>query len=206
MTGRLTALLDRLAPVVWPTLRERYRADCCVAAAAILKQVFAKHGFSAEVVPVTVEIFNAAMDRLLRKAPLPDNREQREKLLDITGAWSVGILPPGPAPLAIRDARGGGYGGHLALHVEDVIIDAAIRQADRPHKGIVMPDMLVTEAKDLLAEGAAYLRVNDCTIVYRRIDDHSYRSAPDWNRRTTPYPETLRGILQRINQKAVSAR
>jgi hypothetical protein len=199
MTDRLAALLDRLADVAYPALRERYRADCCVAAAAILKRVFEVYGFKSEVIPVAVEIYNAQMDKLLRQGTrLPEDRERREMFFDLTGAWSVGLMPSGPAPLAINDQRGGGFGGHLILHVEDCLIDATIKQADRPHKQIVLPELVVTEAAHLVSDGVMHLRVNDCAVVYRRIDDHSYRSAPDWRRRTTPFPETVRTILAKI--------
>lgn len=199
MTPELTQLLDRLAPVAWPALRERYNADCCIAAAAILKEVFRRRGFDAKVIPVTVEVYNARMDKLLRSGTkLPEDRARREMLLDLTGAWSVGIQPAGPAPLAINDQRGGGYGGHLILNVEDCLVDASIKQCDRPQRQIVLPDMVVTEARYLLEDGVMHFKIHDLTVVYRRLDDQSYLKARDWTRRTTPYPETLRAILTRL--------
>ncbi len=52
----LAYLLDRLAPVAYPVLREHFQPDCCIAAAAIRTRVFKECGFAAETVPVSVEV------------------------------------------------------------------------------------------------------------------------------------------------------
>lgn len=199
----LDTLIDRLAPVAYPAMLESYRPDCCVAAAAILMHVFRECGYRAGVITVTVEIYNAAMVDLLERDAIPSDREEKLALLESTGAWGVGIVPPSyPIDTPLRDTRrpmGGGYGGHLLLCVNQFLVDATIMQAQRVEKDIRLPLMLWSnQAKALLCDGNLFLGVNNCAVVYRRIKDDSYRAAPDWQRRTTPYPETVRKILERI--------
>jgi hypothetical protein len=203
----LKEIVDSLAPVVYPALREEYTRDCCIAAAAILTRVFDEYGYRAEVVPVTVHIFNAAMVSLINKGPLPDDETQRHMLFDLTGAHGVGIVPASATLSAASRVRGGGYGGHLLLRVENWLIDATIRQAERLEKKMPLPNMIAVDRADQLERnGRLNLSVGSCELVYARIHDQSYRTAPDWTRRSTPYPETVRKILARATQGELHAR
>ncbi len=199
----LRALIDRLAPVAYPTMREEYRPDCCIAAAAILIRVFKECGYEAEPVPVTVEVYNEAMVKLLESGnPLPSDLERKRLLLDLTGAWGVAIAPADtPVVSPLRDQRrplGGGYGGHLLLRVNEYLIDATIQQAERPEYQIKLPPMIVAcHAERLMRDGKLFLEVGTCHVVYRRITDESYREATDW-KRTKPFRQTVNKILQRI--------
>jgi len=203
----LLELIERLAPVAYPALCEEYLPTCCIAAAAILTRVFREYGYRAEVIPATVRIYNAGMVKLLRdRVRIPDDEERREMFFELHKAWGVGIVPASAKVSALQDRRGGGYGGHLLLRVNRFLIDPTIRQAERPDKDINLPDMLYyPHAEEFAQSGRLAVEVNGCHVFYDRIDDMSYRSAPDWNRRSTPYPETVQKIIQRITAKPVSA-
>jgi hypothetical protein len=198
----LPELFDRLSDVVYPALLEAYRPDCCIAAAAILTRVFDHFGYRANVIPVSVEIYNAAMLKAFRanvNIPPASEPAKREMFFELTGAWGIGIFPGG----AVRDRRGRpGYGGHLLVYVERFLVDATIKQAERPEKNVILPNMIVVgEAADrLVRQGSVSLQVGDCAIRYKKIDNESYRTAPDWTRRTTPFPETVRRILSRVDE------
>ncbi len=87
----------------------------------------------------------------------------------------------------------------MLLRVNVYVVDATIRQAELPEKDIVLPDMVVTRnAEVLVRDGKLLLEVNGCHLIYRPIEDESYRTAPDWKRRTNPYRQTVQKILQRI--------
>jgi hypothetical protein len=203
----LRELIARLAPVVWPALREEYTPDCCIAAAAILKRVFALYGYASEAMPVTVRIYNAAMLKLISNGrPLPDDHAALQRLFNLTGAWGLGILPESartdiPITFASeRAALGGRFGGHLVLRVREYIIDAALGQADRPHKQIHIPSLICGQVFPEFMAGNAPLELNvrGCMVSYGRLNDYTFRSAPDWRRRATPFPETVHKIIERI--------
>lgn len=194
----LTDLISRLAPVAYSTLREEYTRDCCIAAAAILRRVFEVHGYTAEVIPVTVEVYNPEMSGLFKRGFKIDKNRDRT-LMEITGAWSVGIVPASATLSAVNRVPGGGYGGHLLLRVCNFLIDPTIKQVDRPDKNITMPEMIATpHAEDLVRDDELRLDVGGCLVRYQPLNDHSYVTAPDWVRRSSPYPETVRRILTRL--------
>lgn len=199
----LEDLLARLGPVAYPTLREEYTPDCCIAAAAILLRVFEHYGYKAQVVPVTVQVYNAAMIKLLKgNTRLPEDPLRRELLFEVTGAWGVGIVPASAVLSYLRNRTEGGYGGHLLLRVEQYLVDATIAQVNRPDKQMVMPQLLVSPyAADLLREGSLAIEANECTVVYRLSSDESYQTAIDWKRRVSPVPETLKRILYRVEKE-----
>lgn len=150
--------------------------------------------------PVAVYVYNAAMQHLMANGKeIPDDRAQRRLLFDLTGAWGVGIVPASAALSALGDVPYGGYGGHLILCVGEFTVDTTIQQTQRPDKGILLPPMLSTQfAAELMSAGRLILEVGDCKVIYDRIADESYRDAPDWKRRSTPYPETVRKIIARV--------
>jgi hypothetical protein len=179
---------------------ESYTRDCCIAAAAILTRVFDEYGHKAQVIPVTVEVYNAPMVHLFKHGfKLPDDKARRKALFELTGAHGVGIVPASAMLSALSKARGGGFGGHLLLRVENFLIDSTIKQVDRPEHNMLMPDLIAVEhAEDLLRDRELRLDVGGCMVVYKPLGDQSYRTAPDWVRRTSPYPETVRKIIARL--------
>jgi hypothetical protein len=193
----LTDLMRRMSGIVYPAMCEEYTKDCCIAAASVLRRVFQLYGYAAEPVPVGVEIFNAAMTKLIISGmDFPDDPKERMRLWDVTGAWGIGINAESAKVSAANGYKG--YGGHLLVRVQGIIVDATIQQAERPARNMLMPPMIVAPANALMRERVLELNVGDCRLVYRLLGDHSYRTAPDWLRRTTPYPETVNKIIQRI--------
>lgn len=195
----LPDLIRSLAPVAYPALCEHYTPDCCIAAAAILTRVFREFGYRAEPVPVGLEVYNTAMMNALERGvaiPGPDEPERRDLFFDLTGAWGVGVLPG----MVGFDRKGRpGYGGHMILRVKGYLVDATIQQAQRPAKQIELPALLATpHAADLVRNGHVTLEVNQCAVRYSLLNNQTYRTAPDWQRRSTPYPEVVRKILTRL--------
>jgi hypothetical protein len=193
LTRALDDLLFRLQHVAYPTLREEYAPQCCIAAAAILTRIFDIYGYRATVIPVSVMIVNAQMAKILKQGiEIPDDPEKRAMFFDVTKAWGVGICPAS----AINEAT---YGGHLLLRVKEFLVDTTIKQAERPLKFIHLPEMIVCDmAHNLCTRGYLSLAIGSCVVTYTRIQDESYRTAPDWRRRATPFPETVRKIIQRV--------
>jgi hypothetical protein len=196
----LDDLINRLILIAYPALREEYTPDCCIAAAAILTRVFAEYGYKAEVLTVAVAVYNQAMVKVLNQGiAIPNEPNAREMFFSITGAWGVGITPGSAAVSAKKGIDG--FGGHLILRVNDYLIDATIQQVSRPEKKIVLPPMLVIDKADELVKGGKRaVQVGSCVVVYVPIVNETYRTAPDWVRRSTPFPETVRKIIARVEQ------
>jgi hypothetical protein len=194
-------LLRRLDGVAWGALREEYTPDCCIAACAVLRRVFDYYGHTAEPVPCNVYIFNAVCARLLERCGVPSNAEARRKLYALTGAHSVGITEE--SEFAGAPVKGGRFGGHLVLRVRDALVDATLKQADRPAHKIMLPDFLTLRnaPRNFAGDRRIELTVNGCWLVYDESNNQKFRHAPDWLRRTTPYPETVRRIIERVEAK-----
>lgn len=193
-------LMNRLRAVAWDAMREEYVPNCCIAACAVMRRVLDHYGYVTEPVPVSVEIMNAKMTKYTLENPsfqMPTDPARRKMFLDITGAWGIGIMPESRA---VSRANGyDGYGGHLLLHCNGKLIECSLKQADRPEFKMEFPTLFTVDVdRDWLRGGHALeLTVNGCTLIYRRIHDHTFRTAPDWTRRTTPFPETVRKIIER---------
>lgn len=195
-------LLRRLDGVVWAALREEYAASCCIAACAVLRRVFDYYGYSSEPVPCNVYIYNGACSNMLdRGTRIPDDPAEKRRLYALTGAWAVGITEE--SETAGAPVPGGRFGGHLLLRVRDALIDSTLKQADRPAHKIVLPNFLSMRNApgNFAGDRRIELTVNGCWIVYDQTSNYKFRHAPDWLRRTTPYPETVRRIIERVEAK-----
>lgn len=177
----LANLLKTLAPVARKTLLHYYAPNCCIATCAALAKVFALYGYKATPLPVEVHIFNPAMAKVILAGQQPVVRDPAwRRWMDLTGAYSIGIAP---ASRHLSAARGiDAFGGHLVLLVKGMMIDASVQQAERPAFKIVLPDMVaIPFPQTLLRGGALSLRdANGMLMVYRRITDYSFLTAPDW--------------------------
>jgi hypothetical protein len=198
----LEVLLKAMEPVVWPTLRERFRADCCVAACRILREVFADYGYRAQQVPMQLFVFNAPMRAMLdAKTAFPDDPAERTAFFDEHGAWSVGIGPHlNDGPL-----KPDGYRGHLVLNVEGVLVDPSLQQAQRAAKGILLPLLLwfqphqgfFAKPKGQRTSGM----IGDCLVAYRRIRDDSYLTGRNWREKHAGVPETYFKIARLVREQ-----
>lgn len=172
----LEQLLGAMEPVVRRTMLRRFNSDCCIATCKIMQTIFAEYGFRAEPFPVSVYIHNAKQFELIKNGTLPDSGEEREAL----GAWAVGLVAGGKVPNGRQ-----GFGGHLVLHVEGMLIDASLQQADRPERAITLPPLLAVPAEPGFfgrrAKGQQMAGiVNGCMVVFKRIENEGWRSAPNW--------------------------
>jgi hypothetical protein len=129
---------------------------------------------------------------------IPSDPTGRELFFAVTGAWSIGILPGMTPP--------GGYAGHLILRVGPYLVDASIKQCERPDKQMELPCLLATrQAERLLAQGQLAIDVGPCVLRYTLIEpEQDYRRSPDWVRRTTPFPETVKKIMARLEDGDVT--
>lgn len=195
------AVLDAMQPVVRREMLKEFTPDCCIATTRVLKRALAVFGIEAEPVAVGVRIYNAAMRRLLNRAPLPTDPRKKERLLALTGAWGIGICPHG------NEER---FGGHLVLRVGSLLVDASLQQAERPNKGILLDPLVVAKPHPAFFAPKQYgeefgIDIHGCLVVYERIRDESFRRAPDWLRTGSPYTDVLRGIVsatkERLNQQ-----
>ena len=82
--------------------------------------------------------------------------------------------------------------------MQDVLVDAAIRQYDRPEREIHMPDMLVTPIPAGFASGVpAKQIVNGCLIVQCRTGDQQFRLLPGWSKRNGTISEHQHDLIER---------
>lgn len=194
-------LIARLTPVVWPALREEYAPDCCIAATRILKGVFEHYGYTSQGVPCNVYVFNPKCHELMQKGLVPEDPQERLALYEKTGAWGLGITRD--SERLGREIPGGRFGGHLVLKVRQVLIDATLKQADRPDKQIVLPDFAVMRNVPggfWTDKNFTVFVDNGCTVTYEHNHNYSYRAAPDWMRGAefAPYLETVNKIIARV--------
>lgn len=197
----LDDLLQRMAPVARPVLLEHWVPNCCIAGCAVLARVFRFYGYTSEPVPVKVEAYNAKMLEIIRKgSPIPERGDPNRRLwFDLTGAYGIGIMPESAD--IMHNVPGGGYGGHLVLRVKNVMVDATIAQASRPGAGIVFPEFGTWPAtvEFLQGERLCLQLEQGGAAVMTRIDDYSFRRAPDWTakeKHLAPMNEIIRGIEQ----------
>jgi hypothetical protein len=198
MTVRLARLLARLAPIVREEMLKVCVPNCCIATCAVLKRVFKAEGFEARALPVAVIISNRKMvEALARGESIPQADAEIRAWMDRLGAWRLGIVPESELESLARGYPG--YGGHLVLTVQNLIIDASIEQANRPEKAIVLPRFFVSEVSPqfLRGEGMMVGNMGDCEVVYRPLRDNKWRKSIDWTDERR-YRETVNAILWRV--------
>jgi hypothetical protein len=203
----LENLLIALAPIARATIRKAFTSDCCVATCRIMRHVFARFGYRAEAVPLAVHIYNAKMIELLDSGiRFPDNAQERRALFDKTGAWGIGICPPQEFG---REKNPNYFGGHLALRIGSMLIDASLQQAERPAKNILIPPLIYVEISEIFFTArekgqTCEVELGDCRLIYRRITNDSFRYSPDWTRSGSPYREVLHEIIEKAEEQLTS--
>jgi hypothetical protein len=191
----LTDLLETLKPIVRPLMLRHFTANCCIATSRMLRDIFEHYGYRARAVPTTVEILNAAMLRLLDSGEaFPEDRDERIAFFGERGnAWGVGIQPS-------ETMKQSAFGGHLVLSVNGLLVDGSLSQANRPEKQIELPSLLwfrpeqsffATKPKRQLTAGM----IGECGMRYRRLDDETYRTSPNWRQRHAGVPEVYAQIV-----------
>jgi hypothetical protein len=209
MTPRppLNPLIESMSPVARKVMLQYFTPDCCIATCRVLRSAFGIFGYLSDAVPVSVFIFNRNMATLLRDGVvIPTEMEQRRKLLDKHGAWSVGITKrSATVGSTVPEGR---FGGHLVLRVMNTLVDGSLQQANRPQHKIVLPPLIAfTPDKPVFftqkrTRGKRCgVTVNDCEVVYQRLGDYSFRTAPDWIRVGSPYDIAVRRIVAETSER-----
>lgn len=161
-------------------LRGGYSLASCIGATRIALDVLKKVGITnAYALVVEVHIFNKAFrDKSEEVGRLPDSREELEQWYVERGAHSIGL---GLGREKYADDR---WPGHLVAIVDRKWLwDLSLDQAERPDKGIVIPEPLIAPVTEPFLRGRAPLVgvVADLLVRYEaRIDDKSFRDTPNW--------------------------
>jgi len=174
----LIELLEAMSPVLRTCMLEYFAPSCCIGTCKIAQEILAYYGFTARAFATTVYIYNAAMQRLVDTGvEIPDDCEERIALFNQTGAWGVGIVPNG------------------------MTADGSLQQAQRIERDIVLPPLLWFKptpagffASRVKAQRTAGM-LGDCMVVYRRLENPSYLTSPNWRQKHAGIPEVFAKVL-----------
>jgi hypothetical protein len=145
------------------------KQDACILATRLAIEVAAAFRIEAHPLPVRVMLLNRTF-----AAHVKDGDGDVKKWAPIDGSHSVGIgfgFKPG------QETRNR-WNGHLIAATEDCFGDFAIRQAERPEKGILTGDAIVgpwREPRWIVVDPES-----GTTIFYERSAERRYRFSPDW--------------------------
>ena len=213
MTPKLKLLLTKLTPIVRGEMLNFYEGQStsgiCLETSRCLRVVLRHYGFDPRPCSVFIHVHNSVTTGVLvSNAALPD--AELVKLINKSwdnGGWSVGTAAQRTVANPMIDRPNGGYNGHLILEVQDVLVDAAIRQYDRPEHNIFMPDILVTPIPAGFAEGVpAKQMVNGCLVVQHRTGDQQFRRMPGWSKRNGVNSEHEHNVVERKVVNAIIGR
>jgi hypothetical protein len=206
MTPRLQHLLGQLEEVAHDEML-RYYDDSgvrgiCLETARCLRIVLRHFGFNAYPQSVFIHIHNPITTELLRtNSHLPTAELSRlvQKSWD-NGGWSTGTKanaensPVNP----MIDPLNGGYNAHIVIRVQDVLIDAAIKQYERVQHNILLPRLLSTPVTPLFDGGEPNrCMVNGCLIVHVRSGDQQFRNMPGWSKQGGRISKKCHDIIER---------
>lgn len=167
--------LATLAAVVRAEVLRHVRPDSCIATTRLLLDVLARERIAAYALAVDARVANMAAERLLAAGTGSESLAGRAAWV-VAGAWVVAIERGEAAPDR--------WAGHLVAVAERrFLIDAALDQAARPERGIVLAGPVVAPVGEAFLRGRQGLvgQLGATTVRYRtRPGDRSYRTAPDW--------------------------
>lgn len=185
--ARHVRLLNVYTEQAYPLLREWMRADGCIAATRVTLDVMAYFGLIGAPLVVQTDVFNPPFAKLaerLGRFPTPD------EVMAQDDTWVVSIgFPRDEQPDSILGHLEGRWHGHLValfpVGQVFVMVDASLRQAERPAKQIALPDILTLTVSPEFVAGEDGHMVRDvergCLIGYRtRREYDPYIHAPDW--------------------------
>jgi hypothetical protein len=187
------ALIECAPPVIATVAVKRAR---CIAATMTGLTVLEHFGVTATPRPVAVECFNPILVAWVREHP---------------DAW-----PPSKADAADLERRGAkvlltgpvrvtadGFPGHLVIAIDAITVDLDTQQFARPDAGIAMPPAVAfqwPEYPDPVgweAEGSL--------LIYRALDDDSWRSGVDVGRRNDRVFRWVAGQIIRAMRRTLRA-
>jgi hypothetical protein len=178
---------------------------CCVAAARLACDVLGDC-YHMRVRPLVVEahVFNPVITaKLTAKGRAPSSAEECQQW-GAEGGWSESGWWITIGCRQDRDVVSGGWPGHLVAVVnETCLLDLALVQASRPHKGIRLAPLVAGVNAAFLAgnEGAvAVWVVNGCQVEYQAYPhDTSYRAFPAWQTLSGRRRETVRLVRRQMD-------
>jgi hypothetical protein len=203
--GRVARLLTAYTFQAYPILREYMRADGCIAATRVTLDVFRHFGVRGYPQVVQLDVFNPAFRLLTNKLGRMPTEEEARAHDDI---WLVTVGFPRDNELdSLVGFLAGRWHGHLVallrLGRRHVLVDASLKQAERPEKGIALPDILTLTVPASFPQGEPYA-IHDvergCILGYRPRQEYDpYDSAPDW--RSGVYSELTRRLIRLLEQE-----
>jgi hypothetical protein len=145
------------------------KRDACILATRLAIEVAAAFGIGAQPLSVRVALLNGAFAKHVK-----DGDADVRKWASIDGSHSVGIgfgFKPG------QDTTNR-WNGHLIAAADGVFGDFAIRQAERPEKGILTGSAIVGPWRE--PRWTVIDPESGTTLYYERIKNILYRFSPDW--------------------------
>jgi hypothetical protein len=176
-----------------------FREDSCIASTRVVIRVLRHFDILALPFPCALLVYNAQFKRAVLAGDLPPtDGTMFAKWCDTREAWSVGVgLKP--------NEEHKGYVGHLVavLPKQKVLIDASADQANRPHKGIVLPKAVVLSVTEGFLKGGEReeCSVNGCALIYQpELAKRDYLKSPDWIEKYRTR-DVIKAVIRRIEGK-----
>lgn len=205
--SRTTRLLAVYTHRAYPILREYMRADGCIAATRVTLDVFRHFGVEGRPQVVQLDVFNPPFHRLCeRLGRMPTEAEALAQ--DDTWVVSVGFPRDGGLD-SLLGHLAGRWHGHLVavfpVRRHFVMVDASLKQAERPAKDIALPDILTLNVPASFVTQGDPHAIHDvergCVLSYRPRQEYDpYEDAPDW-KRPGPYGELTARLIQLLQEE-----
>jgi hypothetical protein len=189
-------LFEQLAPLVAPALEQAFhRRDCCILTARVAIEVSAYFGLLAEAVPVKAILYNEPFAQRVANGFAGADRGNPATWGD--GSWSVGVGFGKPPEF-------GKWDGHLIAVADGIFGDFSIQQAERLQHNIQTGPALVG-AYTGAAMWKAIHEESGTVVEYQRIEDNTWRQAPDWKDAARRRP-VVGGLIRALRAMEVTTR
>lgn len=191
-TEVVLAAYQEVAPSVFAA---NYAEDCCIAATRVLVAVMRYMGVPCKPLSVKACLMNEQFAENVVRHGWPD-RATVEAWGEQDGSHSIGLGMGDPEP--------GKWAGHLVgLVGYRYLVDGALRQVNRPEKGIIVPEMLIHNVLTPRwvtggMDQREWIELEQGIMFYAVVPtDRSYVDTPDWkNKRNTD--DEIQAILARM--------
>lgn len=171
---------------------EEFAAASCVASCRVARELLRAYGVGARALQVEATVYNAAYATALEEGSDPAAAE---------GARAVQLGADG--------AKGDGrHPLHVALVLEDGLLDPSLDQADRPAKDIAVgPSFFPWPSdadRDAFLTGATVLwkRQDGLAVTYRVRRSRFFEDSPNWGRRDRALVQRMVGRMVREIREA----
>lgn len=169
-----------------PDLLERwgFMPDSCVLMTRVAVLALTSLGVRATPFPVRMDVYSPGWLRAMQEGWDPTQAAMPAWSVDQLQAYRAWVVqvghPDGEHRLRPNGRRG--FNAHLLALVENrYLVDTTLHQAARPkHDIAVAPHWFPADRGMLRGELTTQVILDGSLIQYRRLDDPSYLSAPDW--------------------------